>query len=130
MTIPFFCVAIAFALIFLTKAPVAVAMGKQPRGYDNNNPRDQQASLEGWGRRAAASHANTIEAFPGFAAGVLISHVGGGDPQWSVWLAIAFVAARVLYPVLYIADIHWARSTIWAVGAGASFALMLLPALT
>jgi len=52
------------------------------------------------------------------------------DDAVSAWLAIAFIAARVLYPVLYIADIHWARSTIWAVGAGASFALMLLPALT
>jgi uncharacterized MAPEG superfamily protein len=129
MTIPFICVAIAFALVYVTKIPVGVAMAKHQAGYDNRNPRDQQAQLQGWGRRATAAHANTIEAFPGFAAGVLIAHVGGADPAWSAWLAIAFVVARVIYPALYLADIHWARSTIWGVGCVASFALMVLPAL-
>ncbi len=129
MTIPFYCVAAAFALQFLTKIPVGRAMALQARGYDNRNPRDQQAALEGWGRRALAAHQNSFEAFPGFAAGVLVAHVGGGDPGWSAILAVTHVVARVLYTAAYIADVHLLRSTIWAVATGASFALMLLPAL-
>lgn len=129
MTIPFVCVAIAFALIFLTKVPVGVAMAKQAGGYDNKHPRDQQAQLTGWGRRAKAAHDNTIEAFPGFAAGVLIAHVGGADAHWSTVLAITFIAARVIYPALYLADVHLARSTIWGVGCAATFGLLVLPAL-
>ena len=129
MTIPFYCVLFAFLLIPLTKVPVGVAMAKVGRGYDNKNPRDQQAQLTGWGRRALGAHHNMIEAFPGFAAGVLIAHAGGADPQRSTMLAVTFVIARLLYPALYIANIDKARSLVWSVGILASIGLMVLPAL-
>ncbi|MCG3173939.1 MAG: hypothetical protein GMKNLPBB_02151 [Myxococcota bacterium] len=126
MTTPFICVFLAFLLLYVTKVPVAVAMN-QLGGYDNHHPRDQQAKLQGWGRRALAAHLNAFENFPGFAAGVLIAHAGGGNPQAASLLSIAYVAARVLYTVFYIADIPWLRSTVWFVGVGASGGLMLLP---
>ena len=129
MPISFYCVAIAFLLIPLTKVPVGVAQGRQKGGYDNRNPREQQAALTGWGRRALGAHANTIESFPGFAAGTLIAEVGGADPTWSARLAIAFVVARVVYPALYIADVDKARSLVWSVGMLATLGLLLLPAL-
>jgi uncharacterized MAPEG superfamily protein len=128
MTAPFFCVLIAYMLVIGTKGPISVAMARQPKGYDNRNPRAQQAALEGWGRRAVAAHQNTIEAFPPFAAAVLIAHVGGGDPTWATRLALLFIAARVSYPILYIADVNIARSAIWGVGVAAICGLILLPA--
>lgn len=128
MTIPFYCVIVAFLLIMITKAPLAVAQGRQKGGYDNQNPRDQQAALTGWGRRAAGAHNNTIEAFPGFAVGVIIAHVVGADPTWSARLAITFIVARLIYPVLYIANVDKLRSTVWGVGFAASAALMALGA--
>ncbi|MCA9590216.1 MAG: MAPEG family protein [Myxococcales bacterium] len=127
MNIPLLCLPIAYALVFAPKVPLSMAMAKQPEGYDNKTPRDQQAKLEGWGRRAAAAHANAFESFAPFAAGVLASTVGGGDAKWAAILAIAHVVSRTIYPVLYIANIDKARSTVWGVGMLASFGLMILP---
>ena len=79
MTVPFTCVAIAFVFLYVSKFPVGLAMARMPKGYDNRHPRDQQAQLTGWGKRALAAHQNGFESFPAFASAVLVSHVGGGD---------------------------------------------------
>lgn len=129
VTIPFYCVLIAFLLIPLTKVPVGIAQAKVGRGYDNKDPRGQQAQLTGWGKRAHGAHNNTIEAFPGFAAGVLIAHLGGADADRSAMLAVIFVVARLIYPALYIANVDKVRSLVWSAGLFASIGLMLLPAL-
>ena len=130
MTIAFWCVFVAFVLNMISKGPVAAAMARQPRGYDNRTPRDQQAGLEGWGRRAVAAHLNGFEAFPAFAAAVLIAAVAGADPVWTDRLAVTFVAARVLYIPLYIADWAMLRSAVWTVGFLATAAIFLLPLLS
>jgi uncharacterized MAPEG superfamily protein len=127
MTIPFFCVFLAFVLNLVSKGPVAVAMRRRPGGYDNRHPRDQQAALEGWGRRAVAAHLNGFEAFPAFAAAVLVAALAGADPTWSVRLAVVYVAARALYLPLYILDFATLRSAVWSVGFGATVGLFLLP---
>ena len=130
MTIPFICVFLAFLLTFLSKGPVALAMAHQPRGYDNRHPRDQQAALAGWGRRALAAHLNSFEAFPAFAAAVLVAAAAGADPVWTSRLAIGFVVARALYLPLYIADLHLLRSAVWTIGLAATVGLFVLPLLT
>jgi uncharacterized MAPEG superfamily protein len=127
MTVPFACIAVAFSLLFLTKVPVAIAMGTRPEGYDNHNPRDQQALLAGWGRRALGAHLNAFESFPAFAAGVLVANAGHADPRWSAILAIGHVVARVAYTAAYIADIHLVRTALWGLATLCAFALMLLP---
>jgi uncharacterized MAPEG superfamily protein len=129
-TIPLLCLPIGFALVFAPKIPLSMAMAKQPEGYDNKTPRDQQARLTGWGRRAAAAHANGFESFPAFAAGVLASHVTQSSPQWAAIFAIAYVVARALYSIAYIADVHMLRSAVWTVGFTCSIALMVLPIVT
>ena len=129
MTIPFICVFIAFLLNMLSKGPVALAMARQRSGYDNKTPRDQQAGLTGWGRRAVAAHLNGFEAFPAFAAAVFVAVLGGADPVWTARLAVAFVVARVLYVPLYIANLDRLRAAIWGVGLVATSGLFLLPVL-
>jgi uncharacterized MAPEG superfamily protein len=114
-------------LTFLTKAPLALAQHRAQGGYDNHTPRDQQATLTGWGRRALAAHMNSHEAFPSFAAAVIIAHLGGADPVWSSWLALIFIAARLVYVVLYIADLALIRSLVWTVGMVATALLFVLP---
>jgi uncharacterized MAPEG superfamily protein len=128
-SIPLFCLPIAFGLVFAPKIPLAMAMAREPGGYDNNTPRDQQAKLTGWGKRAAAAHANGFESFAPFAAGVLATQVTGASPHWAAIFAIAYVVARALYPVAYLADIAPARSLIWFVGFVSTIALMALPLL-
>ena len=42
-------------------------------------------------------------------------------------LCVAYVIARSIYPVMYIANVDKARSSVWFVGFAASAALMMLP---
>jgi uncharacterized MAPEG superfamily protein len=130
MSVPFICVFLAFLLNLASKGPVAFAMARRPGGYDNRTPRDQQAALEGWGRRAVAAHLNGFEAFAPFAAAVLVAVISGADPTWTARLAVVFVAARVIYVPLYIADLALARSAVWTVGFAATAGLFVLPMLT
>ena len=126
-SVPLICLPIGFALVWIPKIPLSMAMARQPEGYDNKNPRDQQARLTGWGRRAAAAHANGFESFPVFAAGVLATQVTGVSPQWAASLSIAYVIARVVYTFAYLADIAPLRSLVWSVGFACTIALMVLP---
>lgn len=126
-SIPLLCLPIGFALVFAPKIPLSMAMAREPEGYDNAKPRDQQAKLTGWGRRAAAAHANAFESFPGFAAGVLASHVTGASPKWAAIFAVTYVVARILYPIAYLAGVATLRSLVWTAGFVATLALMVLP---
>ncbi|MEO8878625.1 MAG: MAPEG family protein [Polyangiaceae bacterium] len=130
MTIPFWCLAIAFLLVYAVKIPVAIAMFKVGGGkYDNDHPRDQQAKLQGWGRRANAAHQNAFEGFAPFAAAVFVAHLGGGSPHTASLLAIAYVSARFVYNGLYIGNISTLRSAVWGIGFASTLGLFLLPVL-
>ncbi|MBD2836563.1 MAPEG family protein [Pseudomonas sp. JM0905a] len=129
MSIPFWCLFIAALLIYLAKVPVAKAMREEGRGYDNHNPRAQQARLTGFGARAVAAHQNTLEIFPLFAAGVLVAHVTQSQGWFVDLLAILFIVSRVLYLFFYWNDKASLRSLVWVVGLVCSLLLMLSPAL-
>ena len=132
MTTPFYCLFAMMLLAFLTKVPVAVAQVRVGRGrYDNRDPRSQQAQLSGWGKRALSAHQNTFEAIILFSPAVLISHFAPLDAQQTAaTLALVHLGARILYPVLYIADVHLMRSAVWGVGFISALWMALLPALS
>ena len=112
-----------------TKAPVAAAMAKQPSGYDNVNPRDQQAKLEGSGRRALASHANAWEALILHSAALCMAAASGvGDATLSLVFAWAWFPARIAFTALYIAGAGVPRSLAWFAGAGCSLGLIAVAA--
>lgn len=121
---------IALGLVFLPKIPLSMAAAKRPEGYDNANPRDQQAKLEGWGKRAVAAHNNGWESFPPFAAGALIAHVTGASPEWALRLCIAYLVARTLYAIIYIAGGASSRTAVWMIGFGSTLGLMFLPVIS
>jgi len=116
----------AALLIPMSKVPLALAMGREKGGYDNRNPRAQQARLTGFGARALAAHQNMIEAFPVFAAGLLAALWAGAGGLWLHALAIAFLVARVVYTLLYLGDFPVLRSLAWTIGFAASLGLMVL----
>ena len=128
MSTVLWCLFIAGLLHVVSKAPLAVAQSQSPGGYDNHNPRDQQAALEGWGKRALAAHQNQIESFPLFAAGALVSVAMGVTSVTVGYLAMAYVVARLVYFFLYIKDISTLRSLVWGVGFASSMALLCSPA--
>lgn len=127
MTIALWCLFIAAQLHFVSKIPLIMAQAKCTEGYDNNNPRAQQDSLEGWGRRALAIHQNQLESFPFFAAGILVVIALGITSQWVDIVAITYLVSRVVYMLCYLKNWGMMRSTVWAVGFTCSVMLMIAP---
>lgn len=111
MTLAFWMVLVCAMLPYLT-----VAVAKYRPDYDNAAPRAQLAAAEGYRLRAWWAHLNHFEAFPPFAAGVIIAQLAQAGQGWVDGLAVAFVALRILYSVLYIADRPTARSLVWIAG--------------
>jgi uncharacterized MAPEG superfamily protein len=111
MTTALWCVLIAGLLPYL-----ATVTAKAGAKFDNANPRDWLAKQEGYRRRANAAQANAFEAFPLFAAAVVVAMLVHA-PQGKVdALAMGFVAARVAYFICYLADQALLRSLAWAAG--------------
>ncbi len=125
MTTPLLCVLIAFLFNYLSKMPLAVAMAKEGKGYDNKTPREQQARLTGWGRRALAAHQNSFEVVPLFAACVFVGHLTQGNTSWSSALAVTFLVSRVFYTYFYLANFDYLRFGAWFVGLLASLGIAL-----
>ena len=98
-------------------------------GYDNHYPRVQAQTFTGVALRAKSAHYNSLEALPGFAAGVFVAHLAGGDPALAAKLCVAFLGVRVAYIAAYLADLAALRSTIWTVGLTLTGALFFLPML-
>ena len=118
MTIAYWCLVVAGILPYLS-----AAIAKGGTKFDNNNPRDWLAKQEGWRKRANAAQSNAFESFPLFAAGVIVA-VLRHAPQGRIdALAAAFVAVRVAYLGLYLADQASLRSLAWMAGLGCTLAL-------
>ncbi|HUJ63613.1 MAG TPA: MAPEG family protein [Kofleriaceae bacterium] len=121
--LPYVAIAAAFALIHLPRLVVSREMKHQPGGYDNHEPRRQQAQLEGIGRRALGAHQNGFEAFAPFAIGVIAALSRGVRPGVVDAIAFGFVAVRTGYVIAYLADKPTLRSALWALGMIATVAL-------
>lgn len=130
MTVAFVCVMVAFLLIYGVRILVIVGQSRMPGGLDNRHPRDQQAALPGWARRAQAAHLNSFEAFAPFAAAVIISHLAGANRTLVDVLAVVFVGARVFYPLCYLLDVDKLRTAIWSVGFLAVCGIFIAPLVT
>jgi len=86
------------------------------KNFDNNNPRQWLAQQTGFRARGNAAQANSFEAFPFFAAGVIIATLAQVDAARIDLYAMVFVAARVGFIVCYVADKASLRSLCWLVG--------------
>ncbi len=124
MTIALWCVLIA-ALLPLVLAGIA-KIGD--RSFNNRRPRDWYETVSGHRKRAWWAQQNSFEAFPLFAAAVIIAHIAGATQSTVDFIAIFFIAARIAYATCYLADVHLARSLAWLAGLGACIALFIVSA--
>lgn len=127
MTIAYVCILIAALLPYVWT--VVAKQGGSGR-FDNRDPRqwlEQQNNPRV--RRADAAQKNAFEAFPAFAAAVLMAQLAGVDPQRIGWLAAVFVVMRVLHGVFYVGNKSSLRSLVWFVGLICVLALMVMAAL-
>jgi len=124
MTIAFWCVLVA-GLMPIVFAGVAKAGDKS---FNNRKPREWYESVTGYRKRAWWAQQNAHEAFPLFAAAVLVAHFAGADQSLVDALAIAFIAFRIAYGTCYLADIHLARSLMWLGGFACCIGLFVAAA--
>ena len=126
MSIAYWCVLIAASLPYVW---VSIAKANGTR-YDNRDPRGWLTRQENpRSHRANAAQLNAFEAFPAFAASVLMAQFAQVDGQRIIWLAMAFVMFRILHGIFYIADKHGLRSIVWFGGMASVITLMLSAAL-
>ena len=121
MTIAYWCVLLA-ALLPFAATVVAKAGGER---YSNRYPRAWLEKQQGFRARAHAAQLNSFEAFPFFAAAVIVAHLTQAPQGRIDLLAVIFVTARLGYLVCYVADWHWARSVVWLVGFVACIVIFL-----
>ncbi|MBK5205497.1 MAG: MAPEG family protein [Polaromonas sp.] len=116
-TVAYWCVLVAALLPMVCAAIAKYGMMSTPKregGFDNNNPRAWLARQTDWRARANAAQANSFEALPFFFAAVIIAHLlQAGQARLDI-LAFLFVVLRIVYIMMYIADLAKARSAIWA----------------
>jgi uncharacterized MAPEG superfamily protein len=108
MTIALWCVLVAGFL----HVPFTLA-SKWSKRFDNASPRAYQEQLSGWRQRAHWTQQNSFEAFPLFAAAVIICHLIAGASVAADGLALGFIALRIAYGLCYLADQATLRSIVW-----------------
>jgi uncharacterized MAPEG superfamily protein len=121
MTFAYWCVVLA---AFLPLFWVGVAKYGSP-DYDNARPRIFLQNLSGWPQRANWAQANAYEAFPPFAAAVIIAGMAGANNLVVDTLAGVFLLARVLHGLFYITNKPTLRSLAWTIGFFAMIAIFL-----
>jgi uncharacterized MAPEG superfamily protein len=93
------------------------------RDFDNHHPREWLARQTGFRARANAAQHNAFEAFPFFAAAVVLGLFMSMDQSVLERYCLVFVAARVLYLVTYLANWASLRTLCWVVAYASCLAI-------
>lgn len=124
MTTAFWCVLVAGLLPFVwTTTAKAVGGGFKPR--HNHNPREFLETLSGLAKRAHWAQLNSFEAFPFFAAAVIIAHLTSAPQPRVDMLAMAYIALRLLHGIFYVTDKAAPRSLVWFASVGCVIAIFV-----
>jgi uncharacterized MAPEG superfamily protein len=128
-TFAYWCVFIAALLPILCTGIAKWGTFRTPRregGYDNHDPRAWLARQDGWRARANAAQANSFEALPFFIGAVVIAHQLQA-PQTSLdLLAFCFVVLRLIYVMMYVADMASLRSLVWFLAFAANIGILFI----
>ena len=126
MTIAELCLPAAIILATVTPLPAKILFRHQ---FNNARPRDPAFYAAGFRARSLWAHQNGMEAFPFFAAAVLLAEMRGVPQAILDGLAAAFILARLGYIACYFANKPTARSIVWAVGFILNLAIFFSPLL-
>ena len=123
MTIAYWCILAAALLPY-----VWVGAAKSAPGYNNAAPRAFLDTLSDWRKRAGWAQLNAFEAFPAFAAGVIIAHQLRAPQAWVDLLALGFIGFRLVHGIAYIGNWPALRSLAWVGGISCVIALFVVAA--
>ena len=121
MTVAIWCVLVAALLPYVPFALVS-------RRIDPHAPRLGALKLDGLAARANGAHLNAFEAFPFFAAAVIVSQVVEGASATVGWLAVAYLVVRVGHIGFYLVDRPPLRSACFILGLLLAVAIFIHPA--
>ena len=127
MTIAEWCVFAAVMLYLLSIAPVKWI---RFRRFDNSKPRDPGFYEDPIAARALGAHQNGIEAFPFFAAAVLLAEFRLGPQRLIDELAVLFLIVRIAYVFTYLGDRPTLRSILWNIGFAINLGIFFMPLLS
>ena len=127
MTTAYWSVLFAAYLPILWTA-AAKFTGGDFKDAENRSPRVFLETLAGWRKRAHWAQLNGFEAFPPFAAAVIIAHLQQVPQATIDQLALTFVALRILHGALYIGDFGYLRSAVWFGSVGCVVSLFVVSA--
>jgi uncharacterized MAPEG superfamily protein len=126
MTVAEWCI---FASLMLALLSIASVKWFRFGRFDNSKPRDPGFYEDPIATRALGAHQNGIEAFPFFAAAVLLAEFRACPQNLINELAILFVIVRIAYVFTYIGNRPTLRSILWSIGFAINIAIFFLPAL-
>jgi uncharacterized MAPEG superfamily protein len=126
MTIAEWCVFATLALYLLTIVPIKWIGFRR---YDNSRPRDPAFYDDPLRARALGAHQNGIEAFPFFAAAVLLAEFRGCPQRLIDELSILFLIVRTAYVFTYLGNRPRLRSILWNIGFAINIAIFFMPML-
>jgi uncharacterized MAPEG superfamily protein len=126
MTIAETCIFAYLVLVLLTIAPVKW-LGI--RSFDNAKPRDPAFYDDPLRARAWGAHQNGLEAFPFFAAAVLLAEFRDAPQNLTNELALLFVIVRLAYVLTHVGNRPTLRSILWVIGFAINAGIFFLPLL-
>jgi uncharacterized MAPEG superfamily protein len=126
MTVAEYCIFACVAIYLLTIVSVKKLGSGQ---YDNSKPRDPAFYEDALRARALGAHQNGIEAFPFFAAAVLLAEFRAAPQNLINELAVLFVIVRIAYVFTYLGNRPRLRSILWNLGFVINVAIFFLPLL-
>jgi uncharacterized MAPEG superfamily protein len=118
-----------FASLMLSLLSIASVKWLRFGRFDNSKPRDPAFYESPFAARTLGAHQNGIEAFPFFAAAVLLAEFRACPQNLINELAVLFVIVRIAYVFTYIGNRPTLRSILWSIGFAINIAIFFLPAL-
>jgi uncharacterized MAPEG superfamily protein len=127
LTVAYWCVLVSSVLPILCAGLAKWGMfgtSRHQGGYDNHLPRAWLASQTNWRARANAAQSNSFEALPFFMGAVIIAHQLGASQLRLDVLAFLYIVLRLLYILMYVADMASVRTVLWTLAFGVNIAIL------
>lgn len=129
LTVAYWAVLVAALLPIACAGLAKWGMFSVPRrqgGYDNHDPRAWLARQTDWRARANAAQANSFEALPFFIGAVIIAHQLQAHQTRLDLMAFLYVTLRMVYILLYVADLATLRSVVWVLALAVNIGILFV----
>jgi uncharacterized MAPEG superfamily protein len=117
-----YSIPIAAFLIYVPFGVVAYARFQLARELPDpmtafGQPRALIEQLPDYARRATWAHQNAFESFALYVPAALMAYLTQVTADLAQWAVLAYLAARLLYPIFYILNIPPLRSLMFGIGS-------------